>query len=136
MSQTVVDRCRPDLSQYESIYKHLHANPELSDLEEETADFIEAHLKKISPDLEIKTRIGGFGLVAICKNGRGKTILLRADFDALPVMEKTGLDFASKKKMKDVLGDLKPVMHGKIDSSLPGGSLLTTMASNQSSLRP
>ena len=117
MAQTLVDRCRPDLAQYEEIYKKLHANPELSDLEEETAGFIEDHLIKLSPDLEIKTKIGGFGLIAICKNGGGKTTLLRADMDALPVAEMTGLDYASQKKMKDVNGDLKPVMHGKLGFS-------------------
>ncbi len=102
-----------DLSQYEEIYKTLHANPELSNMEEQTAKLIESHLRALSPDLGIKTKIGGHGLIAICKNGSGKTILLRADFDALPVEEKTGLEYASKKKMQDVNGDLKPVMHGK-----------------------
>ena len=113
MSCTLVDRYRPDLSQYEEIYKHLHVNPELSDLEEQTAKFIEDHLTKLSADLEIKTKIGGFGLIAICRNGGGRTILLRADFDALPVEELTGLEYASTKRMKDANGDMKPVMHGK-----------------------
>ncbi len=114
MSQAMINRHLPDLSHYEEIYKTLHANPELSDMEEETANLIESHLRKLSSDLEIKTKIGGYGLIAICRNGDGKTILLRADFDALPVHEKTGLAYASAKKMKDVNGDLKPVMHGKI----------------------
>jgi metal-dependent amidase/aminoacylase/carboxypeptidase family protein len=118
MSATLIDRYRPDLSRYEEIYKKLHANPELSDLEEQTASFIEDHLTKLSPDLDIKTKLGGFGLIAICRNGSGKTILLRADFDALPVAEKTGLEYASKKKMQDVHGDLKPVMHGKLADSI------------------
>lgn len=113
MSQAMIDRHLPNLSQYEEIYKTLHANPELSDLEEETANLIESHLRKLSSDMEIKTKIGGHGLIAICRNGNGRTILLRADFDALPVQEKTGLDYASTKKMKDINGDVKPVMHGK-----------------------
>jgi metal-dependent amidase/aminoacylase/carboxypeptidase family protein len=103
--------------QYEEICKKLHANPELSDLEEETAKSIEDYLTKLSPELEIKTKIGGFGLVAICKNGSGRMVLLRADFDTLPIAEMTGLDYASKKKMKDANGDLKPVMHGELDFS-------------------
>ena len=45
------------------------------------------------------------------KNGKGKTLLLRADIDALPVQEQTGLDYASTKRMKDVEGIEKPVMH-------------------------
>lgn len=114
MAQSLFDRHLTDLTQYEEIYKKLHANPELSDLEEETARLIESHLRKLSSDLEIKTKIGGFGLIAICRNGNGKTIMLRADFDALPVAEKTGLEYASRKKMQDVHGDLKPVMHGKL----------------------
>lgn len=113
MFRALVDRHRPDLVPYEEIYKGLHANPELSDLEEETARFIEGHLIKLSAELEVKTKIGGFGLIAVCKNGDGRTILLRADFDALPVEELTGLEYASKKQMKDVNGDMKSVMHGK-----------------------
>lgn len=116
MSRSLIDRNRPELLQYEEIYKTLHANPELSDLEEQTADLIEAHLRKLSSGLDIKTKIGGFGLLAICENGSGKTILLRADFDALPVEEMTGLDYASKIKMRNIEGDLKPVMHGMIQS--------------------
>jgi metal-dependent amidase/aminoacylase/carboxypeptidase family protein len=113
MSHNLLDHYRPNLSQYEEIYKKLHANPELSDLEEQTAKLIEGHLSNLFSELDIKTRIGGFGLFAVCKNGSGKTILLRADFDALPVAEKTGLEYASTKKMQDVHGNLKPVMHGK-----------------------
>jgi metal-dependent amidase/aminoacylase/carboxypeptidase family protein len=114
MTQSLVDRYRTDLTEYEEIYKKLHANPELSDLEEETANLIEKHLRKLSSDLEIKTKIGGFGLIAICRNGIGRTVMLRADFDALPVAEKTGLEYASEKKMQDVHGDVKPVMHGRL----------------------
>lgn len=114
MSRSLVDQHRPELLQYEEIYKTLHSNPELSDLEEQTADLIEGHLRNLSPELDVKTRVGGFGLLAICTNGNGRTILLRADFDALPVEEMTGLEYASKKKMRNVEGDLKPVMHGTI----------------------
>ena len=127
MAQSLVDRYLTDIAQYEEIYKHLHANPELSDLEETTANFIEDHLRKLSTDLDIKTKIGGFGLVAICRNGIGKTILLRADFDALPVAEKTGLEYASKKQMQDVHGDLKPVMHGKLYNLMLGRRSVLTM---------
>jgi metal-dependent amidase/aminoacylase/carboxypeptidase family protein len=114
MTRSLVDRYLADLTEYEEVYKKLHANPELSDLEEETAKLIENHLRKLTSDLKIKTKIGGFGLVAICRNGSGRTVMLRADMDALPVAEKTGLEYASKKKMQDVHGDLKPVMHGTL----------------------
>ena len=112
MSQSLLDQYRPNLLPYEELYKHFHTNPELSELEEETAKTIAEHLTKLSPDLQIATNIGGFGVIAVCRNGPGKTVLLRADFDALPIAEKTGLEYASTKKMRDVSGDLKPVMHG------------------------
>ena len=109
----LLDKHRPDLGHYEEIYKHCHSNPELSTQESETAQLIADHLKKLSSDLDIRTSIGGHGLIAICKNGPGKTVLLRADIDALPLGEKTGLDYASKKTMKDTDGLVKSVMHGK-----------------------
>jgi metal-dependent amidase/aminoacylase/carboxypeptidase family protein len=74
---------------------------------------IAERLSKLSSDLDIRKHIGGHGLVAILKNGSGKTVLLRADIDGLPVAEKTGLPYASKKTMEDVDGIVKPVMHGK-----------------------
>lgn len=109
---SLVSKHRPDLSSYEELYKHFHANPELSDLEEQTAATIAAHLKdKISGDFDVRTGIGGHGIAALLFNGDGPTILLRADFDALPVLEQTGLEYASKKRMRDVNGIEHPVMH-------------------------
>jgi amidohydrolase len=107
----VIKEFRPDLKPYEELYKYCHANGELSTQEKETAALITNHLKKLSSDLDIRTGIGGHGQVAILKNGDGPTILLRADIDALPVQEKTGLDYASKKTMLDTDGVTKPVMH-------------------------
>ncbi|KIY02143.1 uncharacterized protein Z520_02281 [Fonsecaea multimorphosa CBS 102226] len=108
---SVIEKYRPDLAPYEDLYKHCHANGELSTQEKETASLITAHLKKLSDDLDIRTGIGGHGQIAILKNGPGKTILLRADIDALPVQEKTGLPYASTKTMRDTDGLVKPVMH-------------------------
>jgi amidohydrolase len=68
-------------------------------------------MRKISPDFDIRTGIGGHGQIAILENGPGKTIMLRADIDGLPVEEKTDLPFASKKKMLDTDGHVKSVMH-------------------------
>ena len=109
----ILDKHRPNLAPYEELYKHLHANPELSTQEKETASLIADRLSKLSPELDVRTNIGGHGLVAILKNGPGKTVLLRADIDGLPVEEKTGLPYASKKTMKDVDGLVKPTMHGQ-----------------------
>lgn len=68
----------PDLSSYESLYKHFHANPELSQQEYETARTVAMHLRDLKV-YDVHTGIGGTGLVGILKNGPGKTILLRAD---------------------------------------------------------
>ena len=112
--RTTIDKHAPDLKPYEDLYKHLHQNPELSDQEEHTAASIAEHLKKLSPDLKITTHVGGHGLFAVLSNGPGKTILLRADIDALPVKEDTGLPYSSTKTMKDKNSDneeIRPVMH-------------------------
>ncbi|KAK5133473.1 hypothetical protein LTR08_007715 [Meristemomyces frigidus] len=103
---------RPDLSPYQELYKHFHANPELSNQEHATAATIAKHLTdKISKDFDVRTGIGGTGIAALFHNGSGPTVLLRADFDALPVQERTGLPYASKKRMVDADGIEKPIMH-------------------------
>lgn len=99
-----------DYPKYEELYKHFHANPELSNCEKETAARIAEEVSKFNV-FEIHRDIGSHGLAAVFKNGQGNTILLRADFDALPVEEQTGLPYASTKKMKDVNGHEKNVMH-------------------------
>ncbi|KAK7917639.1 hypothetical protein PG985_011247 [Apiospora marii] len=113
---SLVAKHRPDLEPLQDLYKHFHEHPELSNQEKETAAAIASELRRISPDFDIKTGIGGHGLAAILRNGSddegGPTVLLRADIDALPVLEGTGLPYASKRRMMDVLdGVEKPVMH-------------------------
>lgn len=77
--------------------RELHQYPEVSYEEEETAKRVLRELEKLDLD-EIRTNVGGHGVVGVLKGGKGegKTLLLRADIDALPITEKTGLDFASK----------------------------------------
>ncbi|WP_426706940.1 amidohydrolase [Corynebacterium auriscanis] len=85
-----------DLSWQQGCYEWLHAHPELSLQEQETAAFIAQKLAEF--DCDVTTGIGGHGIVAIFRNGHapeGKTILMRADFDALPVTEDTGLPYSS-----------------------------------------
>lgn len=92
--------------------RYFHANPELSNQERETAAKIASYLKEtISPDFDIRTGIGGHGIAALFFNGAGPTVLLRADFDALPIQEATGLPYASTKRQVDADGVEKPVMH-------------------------
>ena len=107
----LITQHRPNLSTYEDLYKHFHAHPELSNQEKETARKICDYLRSISSDFDIRPNIGGHGIAALLFNGSGPTILLRADFDALPVLERTGLDYASKVRMVDADGVEKPVMH-------------------------
>lgn len=99
-----------DMEKYEALYKHFHEHPELSNLEEKTAKTIADQLALLRA-FDITTDIGGYGLVGVLRNGPGKTILLRADMDALPILEDTGLAYASKVKMADVEGVMRPVMH-------------------------
>ncbi|KAJ5089731.1 hypothetical protein N7532_008415 [Penicillium argentinense] len=107
--QNVLDRYRPDLRPFESIYRHLHNQPELSGQEEQTARTAAQHLRTLGYD--VHADIGGHGVAGVFKNGDGPTILLRADMDALPVEEKTGLPYASTRVAKGRDGLSTPVAH-------------------------
>lgn len=113
----IVHQFRPDLTSYESLYKHLHSNPELSFQEHETSAKIQLDLQQHEL-LHIQSKVGRTGVAAVLENGQGPTVLLRADIDALPVEEKTGLPYASTKRMINLEGIEKPVMHVSI-STLP-----------------
>lgn len=112
----IINKYRPELGFYESTYKDLHQNPELSEQEERTSSITAEHLRKIG--YTTRDCIGGYGVVGVFKNGAGPTVLLRADMDGLPVLENTGLSYASKKEMKDQFGHTVPVMHGEKSSEL------------------
>ena len=83
-----------DLPSLLTIYRDLHANPELSGQEKRSAGILAAEAKKAG--FEVTSGVGGTGVVAVLKNGPGPVVMLRADMDALPVPEQTGLPFASK----------------------------------------
>lgn len=107
----ILESFRPNLTSYEAIYKNLHAHPGLSLQEHLAADTAAKHLEALN-GFDVRTNIGGTGLIGILKNGEGKTIILRADTDALPVEELTGLEYASKVRQVDVEDQIeKPVMH-------------------------
>ncbi len=101
-----LDSLYPDL---EKLYIDLHQTPELSQHEEKTSAKMAARLKALG--YEVTTGVGGFGVVAILKNGKGPTVLVREDMDALPVEERTGLPYASKITTKDDSGATVSVMH-------------------------
>jgi amidohydrolase len=98
-----------DYAYLESLYKHLHTHPELSFKEENTSRRMAEELRKIG--FEVSTNVGGYGVVGVLKNGNGPTVLLRADMDALPVKEQTGLDYASKARQVGIDGVEADVMH-------------------------
>ena len=97
-------------------YKGLHGAPELSHHEAETSAMLAGELRKAG--FEVTERVGvypdgskAYGVVAILKNGKGPTLLVRADMDALPVTEDTGLPYASKVRSKNPAGQDVGVMH-------------------------
>lgn len=92
-----------------ALYKDLHANPELSLHEEQTAVRIAKELREAG--LEVTEKVGGHGVVGVLKNGAGPVILVRTDLDALPVKEQTDLPYSSSKTVKDDLGREVSVMH-------------------------
>lgn len=98
----------------EDVYRHLHANPELSMAEHGTAARVVQELTGMDGDqgaLEIGTGLGGTGVTAVLRNGEGPTVLIRADMDGLPVAEDTGLAYASTVTALNAAGEQVPVMH-------------------------
>jgi len=98
------------------IYKHLHENPELSKQETQTAAFVAGELRKLG--YTVTEHVGKYadgtqaeGVVAVMENGAGPRVLLRTELDALPVEEKTGLDYASHVKSTNAQGQSVGVMH-------------------------
>jgi amidohydrolase len=102
----LIDKEYKDL---EALYKHLHQNPELSYQEEQTARRMAKELKALG--FEVTEKVGGHGVVGIFKNGPGPTVMVRCDMDALPIVERTGLPYASKVKVRDAEGKEVGVMH-------------------------
>ncbi|KAL9124118.1 MAG: hypothetical protein Q9217_006520 [Psora testacea] len=114
----LLSRHQPDLTFYETLYKDLHSNPGLSLQERYASERAASHLSHLNDSLPkssqfaIYEHIGGYGVAGVLYNGSGPSVLLRADMDALPVEEKTGLEYASKKREVDVADGMeKPVMH-------------------------
>ncbi len=93
----------------ERLYLDLHRHPELSFAETRTAAELAARL--VADGYEVRTGIAGTGVLGVLRNGPGPAVLLRADIDALPVEEKTGLGYASTVRAIDAEGHEVPVMH-------------------------
>ena len=97
----------PDL---ESIYKFLHSHPELSMMEVNTSRYIVEQLKRMDIT-EVHEHIGNTGVVAVLQNGDGPVVMMRADMDALPMQESTGVPYASSTTSINRKGDTVPVAH-------------------------
>jgi hippurate hydrolase len=93
----------------EALYKHLHANPELSLREVKTAARLAKELRDLG--FEVTEKVGGNGVVGVFRNGKGPTVLVRTDMDALPVIEQTGVPYASKVRVRDKNDREVGVMH-------------------------
>ena len=111
--QTSVQQQLPGLTE---TYKHLHETPELSRHEDKTAAYMAERLQKLG--YTVTQHVGKYGdgtqadgLIAVMENGAGPRLLLRTELDALPVSEKTGVDYASKVTAKNAQGLEVGVMH-------------------------
>lgn len=98
-----------EMAGLEALYQRLHERPELSFDERETAAAMAGVLR--AAGFEVAEGIGGHGVAGLLRNGRGPTLLLRTDLDALPILEETGLPFASKARARDDQGNEVGVMH-------------------------
>src|SRR5246500_731427 len=96
----------PDLTEF---YKLVHSHPELSMQETRTAKLAADRLR--AAGYEVTTGVGKTGVVGLLRNGDGPTVMLRADMDALPIQEATGLPYASKATATDREGNTVPVSH-------------------------
>jgi hippurate hydrolase len=103
------DAIAKDMPSLMTLYRDLHASPELSMMEVNSAAKMAAETRKLG--FQVTTGVGKTGVVAVLKNGAGPTVMIRADMDGLPVVEQTGLAFASKVRATGIEGIESGVMH-------------------------
>src|SRR2546421_2490399 len=104
-----LEHAQPLLDELEAIYSDVHRHPELSMQEVRTARMAADHVQALG--YEVTREVGVTGVVAVLRNGAGPTVMLRADMDALPMQEKTGLPYASTVTAKDEEGATVGVAH-------------------------
>ena len=107
---TLGDAIRSDMPQLMTLYRDLHAHPELSMQEVRTPAKLAPELRKLG--FTVTEKVGKTGVVAVMKNGAGPVLMLRADMDGLPIVEQTGLPFSSKVRATARSGVETGVMHG------------------------
>jgi amidohydrolase len=99
-----------DMPSLMELYREMHANPELSGQEVQSAARMAREARALGFD--VTERVGGTGIVAVMRNGPGPTLMIRADMDGLPITEATGLPFASRVRVTTAEGVETGVMHG------------------------
>lgn len=109
LHEVVAQKVAADYPALLSFYTDLHLHPELSLMEEKTSAKVAASLR--ASGYEVTEKFGGYGVVGVMKNGPGPVLLVRTDMDALPVLEETGLPYASQARTQDLSGHDVPVMH-------------------------
>ena len=107
-----------DLPELVALYQDLHANPELSFQEVETAKKLAARARALG--FEVTEGVGKTGVVAVMQNGPGPVVMLRADMDGLPVIEQTGLPYASKRRAVPATARGGKKAHSRKTSRVPG----------------
>ena len=108
-ANTLRDAVNRDMPSLMELYRDLHANPELSFQEFKTSAKLAAEAKRLG--FTVTEKVGQTGVVAVMKNGAGPVVMIRADMDGLPVIEQTGLPYASKVKGVSKSGVETGVMH-------------------------
>jgi hippurate hydrolase len=100
-----IDALYPSL---DALYCDLHKNPELSLHEEKTAAKLAERMRALG--YEVTERVGGYGIVCVLRNGKGPTVMVRTDLDALPIKEQTGLPYASTATATNDAGETVSLM--------------------------
>ena len=108
-SQTLLANLSDQLPKLEALYKDIHAHPELS-MQENSHGGSRCEASRDN-GYEVTTGVGKTGVVGLLRNGEGPTVMLRADMDALPVREASGVDYASTVMATDAAGNTVPVAH-------------------------
>ena len=108
-ADTLRDAVKRDMPSLMELYRDLHANPELSFQEFKTSTKLATEAKRLG--FTVTEKVGQTGVVAVMKNGAGPVVMIRADMDGLPVIEQTGLPYASKVKGVSKSGVETGVMH-------------------------
>ncbi len=107
---TLREAVAADMPQLMALYRDLHANPELSMQEVRSPAKLAAEARKLG--FKVTEKVGKTGVVAVMQNGAGPVLMIRADMDGLPIVEQTGLPFASKIRATARSGVETGVMHG------------------------